>query len=116
VTGEARTPTDRLQLAAVVDRLIYGQDTTFDAEDARTLDRLLPEEARVGFLSRFLHLTVKAGMSGSTQGYAAGVGNVRIPDDKSARRSSSVARQVGCGSQLRQPPSGGGRSWPSCVV
>ena len=27
--------TDRLQLAAVIDRLIYGNDTAFDAEDAR---------------------------------------------------------------------------------
>jgi hypothetical protein len=32
----------RIQLAAVVDRLIYGNDTTFDAEDARMLDQLLP--------------------------------------------------------------------------
>ena len=38
--------TDRLQLAAGIDRLIYGSDTTFDAEDARALDRLLPDEVR----------------------------------------------------------------------
>jgi hypothetical protein len=31
----------------VVDRLIYGHDTTFDAEDARALDRLLPTPAPV---------------------------------------------------------------------
>ena len=27
--------TDRIQLAAEIDRLIYGNDTAFDAEDAR---------------------------------------------------------------------------------
>ena len=36
--------TDRIQLAAEIDRLIYGNDTAFDAEDA--LDRLLPDEVR----------------------------------------------------------------------
>ena len=75
--------TDRIQLAAVVDRLIFGHDTTFDAEDARELDRLLPAEVRAGFFGRFLRVGVKASMSGNTQGYAAGVGNVRIADDKS---------------------------------
>jgi len=29
--------TDRIQLAAEIDRLIYGNDTAFDAEDARAL-------------------------------------------------------------------------------
>ena len=38
--------TNRIQFAAVVDRLIYGNDTAFDAEDARALDRLLPDEVR----------------------------------------------------------------------
>jgi hypothetical protein len=31
------------QIAAVVDRLIDGSDNIFDAKDARTLDRLLPD-------------------------------------------------------------------------
>jgi len=75
--------TDRIQLAAVVDRLIFGHDTTFDAEDARELNRLLPDNVRTGFFGRFLRVGVKASMSGNTQGYAAGVGNVRIADDKS---------------------------------
>jgi hypothetical protein len=89
--------TDRLQIAAVVDRLIYGSDTTFDAEDARTLDQLLPTDARTGFLGQFIHLNFKARTSGRTEGYAAGVGNVRIADDKSfefdsrGRRSGSSA-------------------------
>jgi hypothetical protein len=77
--------TDRLQIAAVVDRLIYGHDTTFDAEDARALDRLLPDNVRAGFLSRFLSFNLKVSISGNSQGYAAGVGNVRIPDDKKLR-------------------------------
>ena len=85
--------TDRLQLAAVVDRLIYGHDTTFDAEDARTLDRLLPDSARVGFFSQFLHFNLKAKMSGS----AAGVGSVRIPDDKSFEFDSRGRRIVRAG-------------------
>ena len=38
--------TDRIQLAAEIDRLIYGNDTAFDAEDARALDRLLLDEVR----------------------------------------------------------------------
>jgi hypothetical protein len=88
---------DRIQLAAVVDRLIYGNNTTFDAEDARVLDRLLPDDVRVGFLSRFIHINLKAKMSGSTQGYAAGVGNVRIPDDKSFEFDSRGRRIVRAG-------------------
>jgi hypothetical protein len=80
-----------------VDRLIYGSDTTFDAEDARTLDRLLPDDVRGGFFGRFLHLNVKGRLSGKTQGYAAGVGNVRIPDDKSFEFDSRGRRIVRAG-------------------
>jgi hypothetical protein len=89
--------TERLQLAAVVDRLIFGHDTTFDAEDARELDRLLPDTVRAGFLGRFLRVGVKASMSGNTQGYAAGVGNVRIPDDKSFEFDSRGRRILRAG-------------------
>jgi hypothetical protein len=87
--------TDRIQLAAVVDRLIYGHDTTFDAEDARTLDQLLPDNVRAGFLAQFIRVGVKGSISGNSQGYAAGVGNVRIPDDKSFEfdsRGRSIVR------------------------
>jgi hypothetical protein len=89
--------TDRFQIAAVVDRLIYGQDTTFDPEDARTLDRLLPDGVRVGFLSRFIHLNIKGRISGSTRGYATGVGDVRVPDDKSFEFDSHGRRTLRAG-------------------
>jgi hypothetical protein len=89
--------TDRIQLAAVVERLIYGSDTTFDAEDARTLDQLLPAEARTGFFGQYIHLNFKARISGRTQGFAAGVGNVRIPDDMSFEFDSRGRRIVRAG-------------------
>jgi hypothetical protein len=89
--------TDRLQIAAVVDRLIYGHDTTFAAEDARALDRLLPDNVRVGFLARNLSFNLKASVSGNSQGYAAGVGNVRIPNDKSFEFDSRGRRIVRAG-------------------
>ena len=74
---------DRLLISAVVDRLVFGAGATFAAGDARQLARLLPREARTGFLGRFLGLGIEAGISGgSTRGHAAGVGDVEIRDDK----------------------------------
>jgi hypothetical protein len=89
--------TDRFQLAAVVDRLIYGDDTTFDPEDSRLLDRLLPNDVRAGFLARFLRVAVKGSISGNTQGYAPGVGNVRITDDRSFEFDSRGRRILRAG-------------------
>jgi hypothetical protein len=74
---------DRFLIAAVVDRLMFGAETTFGAGDARQLAQLLPHEARSGWLGRFLGLGIEAGISGgSTRGHAAGVGDVEIRDNK----------------------------------
>ena len=76
-------PVDRLLIAAIVDRLIFGSDTTFQVADAMALTRLLPRDARTGFLGRFFGLGLEASFpGGSTRGHAAGVGNVEIRDDK----------------------------------
>ncbi len=67
-------------IAALADRLIYDSDTTFAADDARQLLGLLPRTRPPLF-----ELGVRGKMSGgSTRGYAAGVGDVKMEDkDKS---------------------------------
>jgi hypothetical protein len=75
------TPVDRLLITAVVDRLIYGDPDTFSAEDARTLLDALPRK-RVPWIE----IGAKGKVSGgSAQGFAAGVGNVKV-EDKQARK------------------------------
>lgn len=70
--------TDRFVIAATVDRLIYGDDTTFAADDARTLLDSLPRKP-----SPWIQLGIVGKMSGgSSRGFAAGVGEVRIKDKK----------------------------------
>lgn len=72
------TPFDRFQVAAAVDRLIYGNEETFDPADARLLLAQLPRKA-----SPWIQLGVAGKVSGgSRRGYAAGVGDVKIKDDK----------------------------------
>jgi hypothetical protein len=74
---------DRLLIAAVVDRLAFGAEATFEAGDARQLARLLPRETRAGFVGRFIGLGIDAGLSsGSTRGHDAGVSDVDLCDDK----------------------------------
>jgi hypothetical protein len=75
------TPVDRLLITAVVDRLIFGDPDTFDAEDARTLLDALPRK-RVPWIE----VGAKGQVPGSSaQGFAAGVGNVKV-EDKQARK------------------------------
>ena len=70
--------TDRFLVAAIVDRLIYGDEATFSAEDARLLLDALPRKP-----SPWIQLGIAAKMSGgSTRGFAAGVGDVQIKDKK----------------------------------
>jgi hypothetical protein len=69
---------DRFVIAATVDRLIYGDDTTFSADDARLLLDSLPRKP-----SPWIQFGVAGRMSGgSSRGYAAGVGDVEIKDQK----------------------------------
>ncbi len=69
---------DRFLIAATVDRLIYGDDATFSAEDARLLLQALPRKR-----SPWLQLGIAGKMSGgSSRGFAAGVGDVEIKNDK----------------------------------
>jgi hypothetical protein len=70
---------DRFVIAAAVDRLIYGDDATFDPDDARVLLDSLPRKP-----SPWIQLGVagKRSGGGSTKGFAAGVGDVSIKDNK----------------------------------
>jgi hypothetical protein len=73
-----RSVPDRFIIVATVDRLIYGDDTTFDAEDARVLLDALPRRP-----SPWIQIGVAGKMSGgSSRGFAAGVGDVSIKDEK----------------------------------
>jgi hypothetical protein len=79
--------TDRFVIAATVDRLIYGDDTTFGAEDARLLLRALPRKP-----SPWIQLGVAGKMSGgSSRGFAAGVGDVQVKDGKDRQFNYTTA-------------------------
>jgi hypothetical protein len=70
--------TDRFLIAATVDRLIYGDDTTFSVDDAQVLLDALPRKR-----SPWLQLGIAGKMSGgSTRGFAAGVGDVEVKSNK----------------------------------
>ncbi len=69
---------DRFVLAATVDRLIYGDETHFDPEDARILLDALPRK-KTPWIQFGIAGKIRGG---STQGFAAGVGDVKIPNDK----------------------------------
>jgi len=87
-------PPDRFVLAATVDRLIFGSETHFSADDARLVLGALPRR-RVGWFQ----LGIKGKFSGgSTSGIAAGVGDVRIDDkDRSFEYATDADRQVRVG-------------------
>src|SRR5271165_3533698 len=69
---------DRFVVAAAVDRLIYGDDTTFSVADAQLLLDALPRKR-----SPWIQLGVAGKMSGgSSRGFAAGVGDVEIKEDR----------------------------------
>jgi hypothetical protein len=73
-----RRPADRFVIAATVDRLIYGDDNSFGADDARLLLDALPHKP-----SPWIQLGVAGKMSGgSSRGFAAGVGDVQVKDEK----------------------------------
>ncbi len=85
-TGNPAT-VDRLLIAAVVDRLIYHSEETFQAEDARILLAALPYRR-----SPWFEFGLAGKVSGGTsQGFAAGVGSVRIKDPNDRQFSYSSA-------------------------
>lgn len=81
--------TDRFLIAATTDRLIYGSETTFDPADARALLDALPRRPapkwEFGIFGKM--------PGGSTQGYAAGVGNTNI-EKKERTFEFSTAKDV----------------------
>jgi hypothetical protein len=78
---------DRFIIAATVDRLIYDSDEIFDPEDARVLLAALPYRR-----SPWFEFGVAGKVSGgSTKGFAAGVGDVSIKDEKDRQFSYNSA-------------------------
>jgi hypothetical protein len=91
------TAADRLLLAALADRLIYGHPDTFSADDARELARLLPYTRRwhsffTDWLPGFEGRVKVPG--GSTAGFAAGVGHVSIKDGGRSIEVDSRGRSI----------------------
>ncbi|HEX2943478.1 MAG TPA: hypothetical protein VHO91_20660 [Rhodopila sp.] len=87
--------TDRFVLAATVDRLIYGDEATFDIHDAQLLLHAVPHKP-----SPWIQLGIAGKMSGgSTRGFAAGVGDVKIKNEKDRQfqyaTGSNAAMRVG---------------------
>lgn len=80
-------PIDRLLITATVDRLIYGDPNTFRSDDARILLEALPRK-RVPWIE----IGAKGQVSGgSAQGFAAGVGNAKVEDDRKRRFDVSTS-------------------------
>jgi hypothetical protein len=81
------TRIDRLLITATVDRLIFGDPDIFSADDARTLLDALPRK-RVPWIE----IGAKGKVSGgSTRGFAAGVGDVKVEDDQARKFDVSTS-------------------------
>ncbi len=82
---------DRFVIAATVDRLIYDSDTSFSAGEARLLLDSLPHKP-----SPWIQLGIAGKMpgGGSKRGFAAGVGDIRIKDDKERQFSYSTSEDA----------------------
>lgn len=78
-------------LAAIIDRLIYGDSKTFRVEDAADLLRIAQLPRSRGLLD--FRLFAARG-SGRSQGFAAGVGNVEVKDDKAPIEIDSKAART----------------------
>ena len=100
----------RMVIAAITDRLIYGDEKHFHLTDATELMRLLPPMKKPSLLSRLLlGLTVKGSIpSGSNAGYAAGVGNVSLKGDTKSFEFDSSGRAVFRAGQWRLYRTGDG--------
>ena len=86
---------DRFQVAAIVDRLIFGSAETFSRDDALALLALIPPELLRRSLSDWFQIAAKGEMSsGAMSGAAAGVGNVKMPTESSAFELDSGGRRI----------------------
>lgn len=90
---------DRMVLAAIVDRIIYGEDTTFQAADAEDLLRILPPPSLWRHLRLPIDFSSKVTMSSTRNvGYAAGIGNVSVPgNERSYEFDSRAGRTIRAG-------------------
>jgi hypothetical protein len=91
----AQPKVDRFVIAATVDRLIYGDENTFQPADARSLLDALPKRRMPWF-----EIGMAGKMSGgSRRGYAAGIGDVRVKDerDRQIEYSSSAGHYTRIG-------------------
>lgn len=78
---------DRLLITAIVDRLIYGDPDSFSADDARSLLAALPRRH-----VPWVEVGAKGKVSGgSASGFAAGVGNVKVQDDRARKFDVSTS-------------------------
>ncbi len=86
----------RLLLSALADRLVYGDEETFDPADARELARLLPRPSRWQRLAQLLpNFRAEGTLPGtSSAGYAAGVGNVSMRENASSFEIDTRGRRV----------------------
>jgi hypothetical protein len=84
---EAQPKVDRFVIAATIDRLIYDSDLTFNPDDARLLLSALPRRKspwfELGLVGKY--------SGGSAKGFAAGVGSVKVKDDKERQFRYSTA-------------------------
>jgi hypothetical protein len=101
---------DRLLLSAIADRLIFGDEHSFRAEDATELARLLPTMPRANIFQRLLpDLAVKGSLPGrSASGFAAGVGNISLKDNNRSFDFDSRGRRVVRAGQWKLMRSGRG--------
>lgn len=76
------TSDTRFELAALTDRLVYGNETTFSRTDAIRLNELVPKNARAALFG--VEASLKTSGS-SFSGHAAGVGNVSVDDGEKTR-------------------------------
>src|SRR5690242_10400100 len=74
---------DRLTLSALADRLIYGDDRTFSADDARALWQALSGSPKVSIFAGFFRFRVQGTTPGfSRVGYSPGVGHTSLRDQQ----------------------------------
>lgn len=72
---------DIYTVTATLDRIIFGDERTFPADDARLLRRVIPRQRRP-----FFGLTLRGIFpKGSTRGYASGIGNVEMETERKTR-------------------------------